>query len=44
VLTSKTVEAHVSSIFLKFGLADDGTANRRVLAVITFLRESLRVR
>ncbi len=39
-LTEKTVETHVSSILGKLGLALDGTTHRRVLAVVTYLRES----
>lgn len=39
-LSPRTVEAHVASIFAKLPLdADDNTANRRVLAVLTFLQE-----
>ena len=37
-LTEKTVETHVSSILGKLGLALDGDTNRRVLAVVTYLR------
>jgi DNA-binding NarL/FixJ family response regulator len=37
-LSPKTVETHVRSIFGKLGLAPDEGDNRRVLAVIRFLR------
>ena len=39
-LTVKTVEGHVALIFSKLGLEQAGDDNRRVLAVITFLRAS----
>lgn len=37
-LAVKTVEAHVRSIFMKLGLAQDEREHRRVRAVLTFLR------
>jgi serine/threonine-protein kinase len=37
-LSRKTVDAHVSQIFTKLGLIESPEANRRVLAVLTFLR------
>jgi DNA-binding NarL/FixJ family response regulator len=37
-LAVKTVEAHVTSIFAKLGLAHDEREHRRVLAVLRFLR------
>jgi DNA-binding NarL/FixJ family response regulator len=37
-LSPKTVESHVGSIFTKLGLLPDVDDNRRVMAVITFLR------
>jgi serine/threonine-protein kinase PknK len=37
-VTPKTVEAHVRSIFRKLDLPSDAMENRRVHAVITFLR------
>jgi DNA-binding NarL/FixJ family response regulator len=39
-LSPKTVEAHVSQIFLKLGLRDALGYHRRVLAVLTFLRSA----
>jgi DNA-binding NarL/FixJ family response regulator len=37
-LSIKTVEPVVSTIFTKFGLHPDASSNRRVLAVLAFLR------
>jgi DNA-binding NarL/FixJ family response regulator len=37
-LSRKTVDAHVSQIFTKLNLLESPEANRRVLAVLTFLR------
>jgi DNA-binding NarL/FixJ family response regulator len=39
-LSPKTVETHVHRIFTKLGLFADDSAHRRVLAVLTFLRDS----
>jgi len=39
-ITPKTVEAHVRSIFRKLDLPSDAMENRRVHAVLTFLRQS----
>jgi DNA-binding NarL/FixJ family response regulator len=39
-LSPKTVETHVHRIFTKLGLFIDDSAHRRVLAVLTFLRDS----
>lgn len=40
VLSPKTVEAHVKHLFTKLGLADSADDNRRVLAVVTYLRST----
>ena len=37
-LDPKTVEGHVSQVFGKLGLEPQGQDNRRVLAVIEYLR------
>jgi DNA-binding NarL/FixJ family response regulator len=39
-LTEKTVETHVRTILMKFGLQVSDDDHRRVLAVLTYLRES----
>ena len=39
-VTRKTVEAHVRSILRKLDLPADATENRRVHAVLTFLRQT----
>ena len=39
-VTRKTVEAHVRSILRKLDLPTDATENRRVHAVLTYLRHT----
>jgi DNA-binding NarL/FixJ family response regulator len=39
VVTERTVEEHVTAIFTKLGLPDTPNDHRRVLAVLTHLRE-----
>ena len=38
LITDRTVEAHVTQIFQKLGLAESPDQHCRVLAVLTFLR------
>jgi DNA-binding NarL/FixJ family response regulator len=40
VLSESAVEKHVSSIFAKLGLGPEPTQDRRVTAVLTFLRDA----
>ena len=42
VVTSAAVEKHVTSIFHKLGLGPTPTGHRRVLAALTYLRDSAR--
>jgi DNA-binding NarL/FixJ family response regulator len=39
VLSERTVEAHVRHVLLKLDIPENDEANRRVLAVLTHLRE-----
>ena len=39
-ITERTVEVHIKQIFHKLGLTEDPTTNRRVMAVLTYLRAS----
>jgi DNA-binding NarL/FixJ family response regulator len=40
VVTTAAVQKHISSIFQKLGLEDTPTGHRRVLAALTYLRDS----
>jgi len=39
-LSAKTVETHIAQVFAKLGLPPSSHDNRRVLAVLTWLRSS----
>ena len=41
VVTLRSAEKYISSIFIKLGLPDTGNENRRVLAVLQFLRAAV---
>jgi DNA-binding NarL/FixJ family response regulator len=38
-LTERAVEKHINSLFHKLGLSEEPNVHRRVMAVLTFLRE-----
>ena len=40
VVTLKTLEGHISQIFLKLGLREATDEHRRVAAVLTYLRQT----
>jgi DNA-binding NarL/FixJ family response regulator len=39
-MSERAVEKHVGSVFAKLGLVNEGEVNRRVMAVLAFLRET----
>jgi len=39
-MSERAVEKHVGSVFAKLGLVNEGEVNRRVMAVLAFLREA----
>lgn len=39
-VSTKTIEGHIASVFVKLGLAPEAEDNRRVLAVLTWLQTS----
>ena len=36
-MSERSVEKHISAVFLKLGLDDEGESNRRVMAVLAFV-------
>ena len=38
VISPRTVESHVRSVFIKLGIAESPDSSRRVLAVLAFLQ------
>jgi hypothetical protein len=36
-MSERSVEKHISAVFLKLGLVDEGEVNRRVMAVLAFV-------
>ncbi len=36
-MSERSVEKHISAVFLKLGLVDEGEINRRVMAVLAFV-------
>ena len=41
VLTERAIEKHINSLFHKLGLSEEKSVHRRVMAVLTFLKDSL---
>ena len=39
VISRRTVESHVSSVFAKLGIAESPESSRRVLAVLAYLQD-----
>ena len=39
-MSERSVEKHISAVFLKLGLDDEGESNRRVMAVLAFVEAS----
>ena len=43
-MSERSVEKHISAVFLKLGLVDERAVNRRVMAVLAFLEAGGRPR